>query len=62
MLALDLREVIAQSAAEIRIRGDDGAVQIELDNRLGLVQRGKLMGGIAAKERKHHDLIPFSVS
>ena len=37
VLALDLLQAIAEHLEEILVGGDDGAVEVELDDRLGLV-------------------------
>ena len=48
MLALDLVEPVAQRGQEVLIGRDDGAVEIELDHRLGAADRGNLSGILEA--------------
>ena len=42
VLALDLLQAVTQRIQEVLIRGQDGAVELELDDRLRLVDRGHL--------------------
>ena len=42
MLALDFLQRVAQHLQEILVGGDDGAVQVEFDDGLGLVDGGDL--------------------
>jgi hypothetical protein len=50
MLALDLGQRIADRAKEMIVRGDDGAVEVELDDRLRAADRGDLAGILHAAD------------
>ena len=52
MLALDLRQLIAQCRAEIGIGVEDIAAEVEFDDRLRLVHRSQNSCGVTAKTRK----------
>ena len=50
MPSLDLVQPVTESVQEILVRGDDGAVEIEFDHRLRLVNRLELAFAIGAAE------------
>ena len=56
MLALDLVERIADRAEEMIVRGDDGAVEVELDHRLRARDRSDLAGVFHAADLARGDV------
>ena len=50
MLALHFGQRIPHGAEKILVRGDDGAVHVELDHGLGAIDRSDLAGGFHAQD------------